>query len=101
MPHENFIKLPGVPYSSIIANNVGMGLLSLRFQLFTNHYFTLNANAAFTSENFEDLATDSKTIISSTLGYSINSPLGPVSFMVGPSNLRSKWLAYFNIGMSF
>ncbi len=97
--YANFVTMPGLPYSSEITNNVAIAYIDLRYRLFAKHFLYFKTASALSSTNFEELFRDPKYIISGSIGYSYNSPIGPIGFQVGRSNLAKKVSLFLNIGM--
>lgn len=96
--YENFVKMPGLPYTSVIDNNFGAVYLDFRYELFPKNYIFLRTSVGANSTYFEELLINSQLLYSGTFGYSIQSPIGPIGIQFGTSNLDQKLGVYFNIG---
>ena len=97
----NFIPMNGLPYTSIITNNVILGHLDYRYELFPKNYIELKTNAGATSNFVEELLVKSDFVYGGGLGYTYKSPIGPIGVLFSASNLRKSIDIYFNIGVNF
>ena len=97
--YENFIKMPGLPYTSVIDNNFGAVYLDFRYELFPKNFLFLRTSVGANSTYFEKLLVNSQLLYSGTFGYSIQSPIGPIGIQIGTSNLDKELGVYFNIGV--
>ncbi len=97
--YANSVYMPGVPFSAFIINNVAITYLDLRYKLWDSHYIYLRPNAALVSNYFEELLTNSILIFSASVGYTYNSPIGPIGLQLNTSTLNKELGLYINIGM--
>ncbi len=97
----NFIPMTGLPYTALLVNNVILGHLDFRYELFPKNYIVLKSNACATSHYVEDIFVKSDFAYGGGLGYTYKSPIGPIGILVSASNLRKSLDLYFNIGVSF
>lgn len=99
--YEGFVSMPGLPYTSVITNNFAAGYLDFRYEIFPKNFIMLRTSIGASAEDFRDLLTDSQLLFAATLGYSIQSAIGPIGIQFGKSNLGNDLGGYFNLGMYF
>jgi NTE family protein len=97
----NFIPMNGLPYTAKLVNNVVLGHLDFRYELFPKNYIELKTNAGATSNFVEELFVKSDFLYGGGLGYTYKSPIGPIGLLFSASNLRKSVDIYFNIGVNF
>ena len=97
--HSNSVYMPGLPYSAVVTNNVSIAYMDFRYKLWNNHFLYAKPSFALAAKNFEELLTDSELLFSGTVGYTYQSPVGPIGLQFGTSNLNRSIGIYFNIGM--
>ncbi|GHV65623.1 patatin [Bacteroidia bacterium] len=94
------IAFNGLGHIEVFDNILLVGRLNLRQRLWSQHYISLTGNYAFSRNDFQDFFNH-KGILGWTIGYSYDSPIGPIDFALGSSTLSSKPYAYFNLGIIF
>ncbi len=97
----NFIPMNGLPYTAQIVDNVVIGHLNFRYELFPKNFIELKTNAGATSDYVEELFVKSDFLYGGGLGYTYKSPIGPIGILFSASNLRKSLDIYFNIGVNF
>ena len=99
--YGNFISMPGIPYTATVTNNLAAAYFNIRYEALPHHYVYLRSSIGAVSDLAEEILTNSKLLYGATIGYSYQSPVGPIGIQVGSSNVRTKPHVYFNIGMDF
>lgn len=102
---QNFINynipFAGYRFRELIASNLLMARMDINFQFAKNHYLTGIANFARISSSFDELFDPNVLLNGYSLGYSYDSPLGPLSFYVMSSTNHQEIYSYISLGYWF
>ena len=97
---EQQIPFMGINYTYAFKNILTVASLDARLCIGKSHYIFATASYALDSEGIQDMFAE-PGIIGARLGYSYDSPIGPLSFNLHWSNYTAKVGAYLSIGYSF
>ncbi len=97
---EQQIPFMGFNYTYAFKNILTVASLDARLCIGKSHYIFATASYALDSEGIQDMFAE-PGIIGARLGYSYDSPIGPLSFNLHWSNYTAKVGAYLSIGYSF
>ncbi|MFB6318287.1 patatin-like phospholipase family protein [Saccharicrinis sp. FJH54] len=97
---ENQIPFYGMRLAEIQTNEVAIGRIELRYNLFKTHYLHTFFNFGGISTDF-NIPKNGKMIWGGGLGYSINSFGGPLSFSLTTSSNNNEFISYLSLGYWF
>ena len=95
---NNFKPFEGLAFAEKFGANLARLSVYGQLRPMKKQYLTLGTNIALLGETPEDLI-DSRAIQSLSLGYGIDTPLGPIGLTYALSNEGRQW--YFNLGYWF
>lgn len=75
--------------------------LNFRYFIGSKHYVLLLSNLGFHDDNFFDVFSFSRSIFGGGIGYSYDSPIGPIDVKFTLSDNDKKVRLYFNLGYYF
>ncbi|HOG41476.1 MAG TPA: patatin-like phospholipase family protein [Bacteroidales bacterium] len=97
---EQQIPFLGFNYTYAFKNILTVGSLDARLRLGRSHYILATGSYAMDSEGITDVFAE-PGIVGVRLGYSYDSPIGPISFNLHWSNFTGRLGAYLSLGYSF
>ncbi|MFB6341567.1 patatin-like phospholipase family protein [Saccharicrinis sp. FJH62] len=97
---ENQIPFYGMRLAEIQTNEVAIGRIELRYNLFKTHYLHTFFNFGGISSDF-NFTKNGRMIWGGGLGYSINSFGGPLSFTLTTSSNNMEFISYLSLGYWF
>ena len=95
---NNFKRFEGLAFAEKFGSNLAKAEVYGQLRPFKNQYITLGGNLALLSDSFNNLLS-AKALQSVSLGYGIDTPLGPIGLTYAVSNEGRQW--YFNLGYWF
>ncbi len=97
---DHQLPFAGVNGSMIMENTLFSGTLRLRQRMGENHYVTLAGSCALSSHEIKDIF-DNRPIMGYSVGYALNSILGPLEATFNYDNHTEKLGFYINLGYKF
>ena len=97
---EQQIPFMGFNYTYAFKNILTVASLDARLRLGRSHYIFASGSYALDSEGITDIIAG-PGIVGVRLGYSYDSPIGPISFNLHWSNFTRRVGAYLSLGYSF
>jgi NTE family protein len=98
---NNIQPFIGYRFLEISGRNVVTARGDLLYQFFKNHYLIARYNLGKLEPTLDDLFVSSILLDGYSLGYSYNSPIGPLEFNVISSSNHSNYYTYVSLGFWF
>jgi len=94
-------SLEGFRFMEYSSTNFLIGGLGLRFEAWKNKYFSIYANTAKFSNNFYDLFNINDIVSGASLGFGINTIIGPLEFAVSKNDQNNDFNYWILLGFYF
>lgn len=91
----------GYRFRELIGDNLILARLDVRYEMLPKQYITFTTNAARMESSFDNLFNSSILLDGFALGYTFDSPLGPLSLHFMSSTNHSETYGYLSLGHWF
>lgn len=98
---DNIIPIAGVPFVSLLGDNIVIGKASWHWNIYKGLYTTINCDSGFVSFMREGWFDSYCFTIGSGLTVGYKTPVGPVEFGISKNNKFEKPVFSFNLGFWF
>jgi len=98
---DYIFSFKGFKFMEYSSTNFLIGGLGLRFEAWKNKYFSIYANTAKFSDNYNDLFNIEGIVTGASLCFGINTIIGPLEFAVSKNDQNNEFNYWIQLGFYF
>ena len=98
---DYIFSLKGFKFMEYSSSNFLIGGLGLRFEAWKNKYFSIYANTAKLSNNYNDLFNTDGLVTGASVSFGINTIIGPLEFAVSTNDQNDEFNYWIQLGFYF